>query len=76
MAFAASASLQRRLLAKLFNRMDGEQRFVPLEARQLNDEDLTHVLQEALGRRPWLTTPVKQAMREHSATRSSTVRQQ
>lgn len=43
---------------------------------QLNDEDLTHVLQEALGRRPWLTTPVKQAMREHSATRSSTVRQQ
>jgi len=33
---------------------------------QLNDEDLTTVLQEALAQRPWLTAPVKQAIMEHS----------
>jgi len=39
-----------------------------LRTLQLNDDDLSRVLQEALSRRPWLTAPVKQAMREHSAT--------
>eukprot|EP00434_Breviolum_minutum_P011545 symbB.v1.2.010180.t1/scaffold651.1/size176249/10 len=33
---------------------------------QLNDEDLTTVLQEALAQRPWLAAPVKQAIMEHS----------
>lgn len=33
---------------------------------QLNDEDLTTVLQEALAQRPWLTAPVKQAIMEHA----------